>query len=299
MGIRTRSKLEASLDPANRVNIPGNVSPHRWGNKLIGMNVNGLNVNFLTDLMLSPGSSGGMPAMGLYEGTERPDWYPTSTPTSGGITAVADPTGTSEWDANPRGAGANFGFYIITQRVNGVESFGVRFPAGTGYMSNVAGQRNQLIINHQTDADQLVVYRGYPTADGGVDGGASTANPNVAWKILDVSADASGQTTFFDYNLWRPNTEVAFGLNIDSPAFNMATGSENGYAQLQANPENIGSNPSGPNANCAQAVLGTAMSRAELPKLVGQPGRSMIYTARGFEARDAEKLQMIKNILPT
>lgn len=292
MGGRTRSGFEALLDSSIRINKErGDVGLITWGNRIVGMNVNGVDINFLTDRILS--SRFGKPQ---YT-TSRPEIYPSGVP---GVTCTAQTdnstgdTVTSKFDSNPRGAGQVF--YVVTYvDRSGVESLGTRYPSGSSFTTVAVDEEVKIDVTHPTDAQQLVIYRGYPSTTAG-DGGGTAAT--AAWEIFRAAPDSSGATTIYDNNEWRPNTEIAIGLGIQSRAREVIVSGADGYMQARSDISAFMEDPGGPRNTVARVNLGPQMNRVDLPKFLMQASNTAMYSAMAVEHRHPTAAMLFKNIIP-
>lgn len=293
-----KSGLSASLDGAIRLAGSG-IRPVSWGNASdaanIGIAGEGQEIQFITSNTLTPRYY-----QQLYDGSTRPDGYPSSTPTvdasSGAqndgtsFNSVTD-TVTSLFDTNPEGAGTVY--YVITYEVDGVESYGTRFPSsGTETVS--ANQEVAFLVSHPTNATRINVYRSKTDS--------TTTAMTDCYRIFSVAADASGSTTFFDNNEHRPDTSLAIGLYVEGLTMSAIADGRDADAVLRrlksTGGGNLGSDAGrgAYNGTCV-ATLGPSMGMVEMGRthLTSTPPNAY-YRIFSPVVKDPEKNFVFKNV---
>ena len=277
-----RGDIEASMDPAQRLELPISERPFMIGQNIGGIQTQGERVFFDTDNTLSPIHFRPKYTTGLEEGA------PLTTPTVA-VNAQADnatgDTVTSVWDA----ASAGSVFYVVTEMVNEKEGLGTRAPAGTGVVAVVAGQEVRLLITPGNPlADSFKVYRGTSAALAATD----------AWFIYEIAGNHTGAVvTSYDNNLWRPNTGMSFGLRILSSSERAVHGGQvDSYSRAVDKSSQFlrGSDREG--NTVAVANLGPAMGIMALASILAEVDRPLMYSACAPEVRNPRVNYVFKNV---
>jgi len=274
-----RADLEEHLDSAQRLPFPISAKAHMVGQNIAGLQTQGGVTWFETDNTLSP-----LHAFGQYT-TDLGAGAPTTTPTvscSAGVGAA-----TSNWDA----ASAGNMYWVVTETVDEVEGLGTRFPAVVGNFTAVAaGQRVTMTLTPGNPlADSFKVYRGSD---------ADSSDPGDAWFIFEVANSGGGAAvTAYDDNLYRPNTSVAFGLNVISKSErSMHDGLVDSYHRAVESSASFLKAPDNPRNTVAVAELGPSMGIMALASVLAEVDRPLVYSACAPEVRNARQNIVFRNI---
>ncbi len=258
-----RTDFEASFDGDRMHPTPIATEAYMMGQNVAGLQTNGNITWFETDLDLTPAY-----AQGKYSATLSDD-APRTRPT---VTASVASHSSSKFNA----ADAADLFWMITETKDQFQGLGTRYPA-TGYTSVGAGDRVTFSITPgDPTADSFRVHRG-TSAD---------AADTDAWFIFEVANSGSGgAVTVYDTNAKRPNTSVAFGLNIRSQVQKaLHTANANGlvgnYESVRATASTYLNQPDDPASNTvAIAHLGPQVGVMELAAILATAKRPLMYSA--------------------
>ena len=277
-----RGDLEASMDPAQRLELPIDARPFMLGQQIGGIQSQGTRVFFETDNTLSP-----IWYAPQYD-TELEEGAPTTVPTVAAV-AQADnattDTVTSAWDA----AQAGDVFYVVTEVVEEREGLGTRFPAGAAVLTVAAGQEVELTLTPTNVlADSFRVYRGLDTT-----GLLSTD----AWFIFEVAGSHVGAVTAFDNGKDRPNTSEAYGMRVISASERtMHSGMVDSYFRAVDNSAQFLKNNDKPGNTVAVAELGPSMGIMALASVLAEVDRPLVYSACCPEVRNPRQNVVFKNV---
>lgn len=274
-----RGNLESSLDSVTRLNLPISAKPYVVGQHIGGLQTQGGTTFFETDNSLTPIWSRGQYSASISTG------MPITTPTVTATVAAPASGQTSEWDA---GSAGNV-YYVITETSDEREGLGTRVPATPAtYLSIAAGQRISFSITAGSPlADSFKVYRGTD---------ADVADPTDAWFIYEI-ANTGGAVAWSDLNNDRPNTSMAFGLNIHSDSQRqMAGGMVEKYDNARSNSADFLKQKDLPRNVVAVAELGPSMGTMALASTLATVDRPLIYSACCPEVRNPRQCVVFKNI---
>lgn len=277
-----RGDLEASMDPAQRLNLPIDARPFMLGQQIGGIQSQGSRVYFETDNTLSPIWYRPQYDVALEDGA--PTTLPTVVSAAQADNATTDTT-TSKWDAASAGAI----FYVVTEVVQEKEGLGTRSPAGAGTLAVLAGQEVELTITPgNVLADSFRVYRGEAT------GGLLSTD---AWFAFEVAGNHVGVVTAFDNNLRRPNTSEAYGLRVLSGSERaMHNGMVDAYWRAQDSSASFLSGNDKPGNTIAVAELGPSMGIMALASILAEVDRPLVYSACCPEVRNPRQNVVFTNI---
>jgi hypothetical protein len=267
-----RAYFESTMDAAQRLNLPIIARAFMLGQNIGGFHTQNGDILFHTDYSLTP-----LAYQGQYK-AEAMDQAPTSPPAVT-LTLNSSPTGSnvSKWIAGDAG---EF-FWIVTEIKNGRESLGRRVPS-SGTQAVGVGQEIQLAIT-PTDplSDSFKIYRSVSSDDADTE----------AFGIFEVANSGSGgAVTTYDLNQARPNTSVAFGLNIRSEASEFLHQVPNGvrsqYSLAVENSERFLGMDDNPMNTVSLAQLGPSMGTMELATILPTTSRPLIYSAAAPQCRN-------------
>lgn len=276
-----RADFEASLDPAQRLQMPADIKPYMLGQQVSGMLTQGGIVRFHTDNTLNPRWYGGQYVAAAQEG--GPSTMPTVTASAGA------PGGgrTSYWDSSSAGDV----YYVVTEMVDELEGLGTRYPATPGTWLTVAATQEVTlnITPGNALADCFKVYRGKST---------DPSDPTSAWFIYEVSNANSGAVVqSFDTNSERPNTSRAFALNITSASQSALSRGPDAYYTAQERSAEFFKMADDPVQNTiAVAELGPSMGILALASVLAEIDRPLMYSAAAPEVRNPFQNFVFKNI---
>jgi len=275
-----RSDFEATLDGATRLPMPIASAPYMIGQQIAGLQSQNKICKFYTDNGLTPIYSRWKYTADLVDGA------PTTIPTVSTPVAGAPGGGrTSYWDANS----AASVFYVVTEVVNEREGLGVRAPTGTSTVAVAAGEEITFTVTPgNPTADSFRIYRGTSAATAATE----------AWFIREWSNSGGGAAvSVYDDNAWRPNTSIAFGLNIVSDAQRaMAAASPNAYEEARQKAASYLTAPDRQGNTIAVAALGPDMGIMALASVLAHVDRPLVYSACAPEVRNAFQNIVFKNI---
>lgn len=282
------TSFEKLLDPAVRINM-GSTQPILWNTYMAGMSVAGQPVSFVRDRSLSP-----YLRQRTYE--ELVARRQATTLPAPGVTSVAAQTDnssgdtvTSRFDANSRGAGTVS--YYYTQTIGGVESNGVRHHAST-YITVAAGQEVKHVLTCDPGAECINVYRDV-TGDTGGD----------HFLIFRVAGSSTGTVTFYDNNIYRPNTEVVIATYMPPGLMSHMT-TQDGYRSMlngQMDTSSLSTSiraDKSDNPGIVWAKLGAKYMRAEYGRNTLSSTERAICSIFVPIVVDPNKCMVIRNIVP-
>ena len=275
-----RSDFEGSLDGATRLPMPLAAAPYMIGQMVAGLQSQGKILKFYTDNGLTPIYARPKYTTSLVTGA--PSTVPTVTASAGAVGGGR----TSYWDSSSAG---NV-FYVVTETVDELEGLGTRYPAGAATFAVAAGEEVTLTITPgNPTCDSFKVYRGIDT-----DGTASTD----AWFVFEVANSGGGAAvTAHDDNEWRPNTSVAFGLNILSEAQRaMSAARPDAYESAREKAASFLSQNDRPGNTIAVAGLGPQTGIMALASVLAHVDRPLVYSACAPEVRNPFQNVVFKNI---
>jgi len=240
--------LEASLDPAERLQLPRAAGERvLLGQSVGGMNTASGNCYFEPDNTLTPSIFKDPP----------PTKSPTNAPAPLGAGNVAAPVaaahGASKWIAADADA-------AVTYAVTAVNSYGESTPYSPAAVAVVAGNSVTIAITPRVADTSYKIYRGSSTL----------GTP----QYLIAEVRGPGNTTpfnFLDHNTLIPATTMAFGLNMESN--NSAAMINYNMSRIQlANP------PQARNTVCL-VTLGPWMGVFELAHILHTASRDLLFSA--------------------
>lgn len=267
-----RGDFEGTLDAAHKLELPVAASPLVIGQNVGGIRTQGGVCYFNTDNGLTP-----MYSRPQYS-TDVEDEAPSTRPTMAAPVAQADNSSGDTVDSLFDAASAGNLYWIVTEVVNDLEGIGTRAPA-SGYTAVAATQEVKHVATPGNPlAEAFRVYRG----DDGDDG--------VPWFVFEVKipTTSGAAVTFYDNNLYRPNTSIAFGLNIASRSFqDVNDGTLDGYSRAKAKSAAYLTENDSPRNTVAAVTLGPTMGMMQLAAILATVDRPLLYSACALEMRNA------------
>jgi len=278
-----RGDLEASLDSAQRLEMPIALKPYLIGQQVAGLQTQGGIVHFETDNILSP-----IWSFGQYRNIQLLGAPSTkvaiSTPAVAGAPGAGE---VSKWDATSAGEI----YYIVTQVKDEQEGLGRRIPA-VGFLTVAAAQKVTIgVTPGDPSVDSFKIYRG-------TDADQNNAIGTDAYYVSEVANTGGGaEVLIVDLNAQRPNTTWAFGLNIKSDSQRaMHNGLANSYWQARDMSADFMGQKDDPMNTIAVAELGPSMGVMALASILAEVDRPLLYSACTPEVRNPFQNVVFKNI---
>lgn len=261
-----RADLEASMDSAQRLNLPTGSAPLMLGQNIGGLHTQGADIFFHTDTLLSPH------ARGMYI-AEAEVGAPANAPTGTATAQAETVSGSSKFGSAD---GGDY-FYMITEVKDDRESIGRRLTATVAATQEVLFS----ITPNDSTSDSFRVYRG-------IDGVDDDDQAGFAFEVANSGGGAA--VAFRDLNLYRPKTSTVFALNIRTEASEFLhqapSGTRSTYSLAKEQSEKFLSMADNPLNTVSMVTLGPAMGVMELAAVLASSARPLVYSACAMQVRN-------------